>query len=518
MSQSSFSLNFYRSNDYPTWASEFQGKLNQAYLNLPWPKQVEKIALFTQVVGGKGDISAGGKVINLLGKSNPKIKFEWFLNKKPCDPKQFLDDPKRTQINPPKDSADLLITGPVNLTWSVDYVEATFDISKTSSQFSFTECGTIPYGNKYSDAKALCRDLEDENIDEPMHTTYAKIHSLLFTSKGFGSYGLPIGLKKGMGILLDPVRLKESSHFEVSSASFLDDLEDKSLREDVTKIPHDNLSINSGYVHHPRSWHRYVDFVTAHEKKKNVLIILNQKSEFEDHTTKNFADALFTPERLAFLRDRGYGQITIKGTEKSSIVIDSSEGFRTLTLVVRPNFLPQDMAKIQLASERIASTGNNSSAEAFACKCKMYFYENVFNGMYYHSEKYLKEQIALANEINPNLARFIELEAKVEPLIQEELQEALKIIDDPELEHWTLQLCKKITDDYSFDNIFLGALKRYLWHHFKPSLVDLELSVIDDCFKQATVDFLTSKQEPRRVEVKNLNNLSRKLENAIALS
>ena len=144
------------------------------------------------------------------------------------------------------------------------------------------------------------------------------------------------------------------------------------------------------------------------------------------------------------------------------------------------------MRKLQLASERLIATGDNTAVEAWGARCKLYIYEDVATGGC--KFKFLQQQIALAKMVSSSLARLLELGGK-ERLSAEERGEAVMILKDPLLANSTLQFCKVITDNYSFHNVLEGSLKRALWHHLEPSLIDHEVSSLGKEFYSQLVNF-----------------------------
>jgi hypothetical protein len=105
-------------------------QIESQYRDLPWPVQMQKIVVFTDVRGGRGDIAAAAKVIAIMQKICPLLTFDWILNSTKFDAMSFLNcrDPSKVQVRvlssvPPENMpGDLLLVGPVLWQHEVDYI------------------------------------------------------------------------------------------------------------------------------------------------------------------------------------------------------------------------------------------------------------------------------------------------------------------------------------------------------------------------------------------------------------
>jgi len=220
-----------------------------------------------------------------------------------------------------------------------------------------------------------------------------------------------------------------------------------------------------------------------------------------------------TKERLALLKKWGFGTIKVKGQEENSFVLKESTASndREFTVIVRSSFLPFDMKYLQLASERLLATGNSSAAEAWAARCKLYIYEDVGNTDSC-VRRFLDQQIKLAKTLSPSLAELLAIGGKNEPLSEEEMNAAIRILQDPDLSSATLKFCDHITRHYSFKAVLEGALKRSAWHHCIPSLMEVEANGMDDEFKFELVEhFKDLNSLPKVVTIKNLPTLTQRI-------
>ncbi|HXF29838.1 MAG TPA: DUF562 domain-containing protein, partial [Chlamydiales bacterium] len=241
------------------------------------------------------------------------------------------------------------------------------------------------------------------------------------------------------------------------------------------------------FAHWSGSWARFIDFVAVHEKKKDVVIVANQEGEFEKNTTKQFYDKLFTFKRLKLLKHYGYGTIVVKGANGEEFIVKTipQPNERTLTVIVRPSFLPYDMKMLQLAAERLLATGDNTAAEAWAARCKLYQYENVSNcGC---KTTFLAQQVALAKTVSLSLARFIEIagQSSRHELPEADLFEAIALVESDGFSKATQEFCRVIAQNYSFKPVLEGALKRAAWMHTLPELMKEEAEALDPVFTKA---------------------------------
>jgi hypothetical protein len=169
---------------------------------------------------------------------------------------------------------------------------------------------------------------------------------------------------------------------------------------------------------------------------------------------------------------------------------------RSLTVIVRAAFAPNDMAPLQLAAERILATGDNSAVEAWCARCQLYLYEDVANAGC--KWRFLQQQVDLAQTISPNLSRLLALFGGDRRLAKsaagERMAEIERLLQDPKLGQDTLAFCTHITENYSFDQVLEGALKRTAWHHLIPELATIETETLDQSFREGLVAYLQAKE------------------------
>ncbi len=280
------------------------------------------------------------------------------------------------------------------------------------------------------------------------------------------------------------------------------------------KLPdYDQCSLNFGYAHWPRSWERFILMFAMHETKKDrVVIVMNQKGARGAFTTQQFSQRIFTQENLLRVKKLGYETVLVKGSEEKPMILQKGSK-RTLSIIVRSRFSPNDMKNLQLASERLFATGDNSAAESFASRCKLYLYEDLADGCKW---LFLQQQIALAHALFPPFGRLLALGGKLEPLTEAEWEETQKILQDPLLTEATMLFCRVITVQYSFAEKFEGFIKRKAWHQCIPSLIDIEAESMDESFKKDLVSFLQNPMAlPKKIEIKNLPQLATLVEGEI---
>ncbi len=343
-----------------------------------------------------------------------------------------------------------------------------------------------------------------------------------------------MGLQPGSGVFLDQSRLKAPLSRGYCCPSYLPRIQDDNLRMDILEAMHvfdgqsepdyNQFSFNSGYAHHRASWGKFIDCVAIHEKNKHVVLVLNQRGEFAQLSTQEFQDQIFTPQRLAFLKQKGYGTVQLKGQEQDTTVLQDSQSDRQLTVIIRPSFTPNDMRQMQLASERLLATGDNSAVESWCARCKLYLYEDVANmGCKW---RFLQQQVDLAKTISPNLSRLLALfggdrrlpnPSLNEPLNGQRMAEMEQLLNDPDLSDATLQFCDHITSNYSFHEVLEAALKRTAWHHLIPELAKIEAETLDEDFRSELVTYIKNPEARKVLRVRALPELGKRVQEAVHL-
>src|SRR5262249_972607 len=210
--------------------------------------------------------------------------------------------------------------------------------------------------------------------------------------------------------------------------------------EDNKGLPdYDTYSFNSGYAHKVSSHGRFIDFVAVHEREKNVVIVLNSTlidPIRKKYSLQDYHARIFNSERLAFLQKWGFKSVVVKGEENRPIEMQThSEQGRVFAVILRSSFSPVDMKWLQLASDRLLNTGDNTPAEAFAARCILYLYENV-DDIVINSKtktKFTAQQVAIAESIYPPLGELIRFGATLGELSQNDQARVIEILLDPAL-------------------------------------------------------------------------------------
>lgn len=522
-------------------------QIESQYRTLPWPPQMQKIIVLTQVKGGRGDIAAAAKAIAFTQKLCPTLTFDWVLEGarlSQYDPSSFLncDDPSKVRIrqlqSPPPEEApgDLLLVGPVRLGWAIDYIESRIQRKIAGPVFGFLEIAEEGSAKSILDCLPLYVENADQRGDTP-NQIYKFLHRNIFPSESENNKGLlSMGVQPGTGVFVDQTRIEAPLSRGYCCPSYLPQIQDAQLRKDileamnvfdgVSEPDYDQHSFNSGYAHRPVSWGKFIDCVAIHEKNKHVLIVLNQRGEFAHPTTQEFQDQIFTPHRLAFLKQKGYGTVIFKGQEPGATLLQEAENpqiDRRLTVIVRPSFNPSDMRRMQLASERLLATGDNSAVESWCARCKLYLYEDVANmGCKW---RFLQQQVDLAQTISPNLSKLLALfggdrrlpdRSLNQPLDEQKMVEMESLLNTPDLSDATLQFCDHIVSSYSFDAAFEAALKRTAWHHYVPQLATIEVETLDESYRTGLVTYLKNPEaSEKNLRVRNIPELGRRIQEVV---
>jgi hypothetical protein len=490
-------------------------KIEREYRVLPWPSEIQNIVFLTYVAGGRGDIAAAAKVIGLMQRIYPSLNFDWILYDMRTDigdPYSYLQDRTKVKVRykedkPPDGSANLIVQGPCLFYNDEHYLNQIVNRKIEGPLFAFAEIAANIVLKKESDIETS--------------QNYNEIHLDLFPNNVGGRLNnyewLRMGLERGSGILLDSSRINAPLSRKFSCPTYLAHIQDERLQNDILaamggNADYQRVSMNCGYAHYRLSWENFIDCVAGHEQKKDLIIVLNQRSEYNNLSTEQFFNHVFTTERLSFLNSKGYGKITLKGGEDQPFSSHQSEG-RHLTVIIRPSFTPTDMKWLQLASERILATGDNTPTEAWCARCRLYFYENIGGD----KDAFLAQQIDLAKSISPNLARILQLfagQGNRRYLFKTEKAEMQQLLEDPDLDEATLKFCAQIIENYSFAEVIEGALKRAAWHYVLPELSQIEASTLDGEFREGIISYFRNK-EVATLHVTTLGELGKKIDQAV---
>ncbi len=500
-------------------------EIGRQYATLPWPKEMKNIVVLTKVCGGRGDIVAAAKVIELMQTINPDCTIDWVVehswiaeNKTRYDFNSFLvsKDPSKVFIRDIKskpltnEPGDFLILGPVNSIGNRNYVNSLIQREIRGPIFYFLENAS---GSTLFNRRKFLSNYNNNNSSyQSNHPLIFPAHSDLDSNHGY----LSMGIAKGTGVFLDQDRLTAGLSLDYCCPTYLKKIKDKSLQKAIfeamktknpTEIDYQNYSINFGYAHRDESWGKFIDCVAIHEKQKHVVIVLNQYGEFFKATQEKFQEHIFTSERLKFLKRKGYGNIFCRGEKETQRVqkANSQKG-RDLTVIIRPSFAPNDVKQLQLASERLMATGDNSAAESWCARCKLYLYEDVANlGCKW---RFLEQQVDLASTISPNLSQLLarfggarEFKSSCNKVLSaEDMAEIEKLLNDPDLEKATLDFCDCITQEYSFSEILSSALKRAAWHYSVPEVAKVEADILaeDGNFSATVINYLLTPLQQRQ--------------------
>ncbi len=396
--------------------------------------------------------------------------------------------------------------------WGLDYTKRHHRREIKGPHLNFSEIGG-EYQVCHPKMSAKIEQLSSEasgmqtSAAKEMQTYVDIMHPKFFPSDcRYCSEGyLPMGLQPSDGVLLDQSRLKAPLSHGYYCPSYLLKIEAASLRrsileamatpDDGQSLPNtDNTSFNAGYAHHRSSWEKFILSVAIHEKRKDVVIVLNQRGEFIDLNCAQFQEQVLHSGLLALLKEKGYGNVVYDGETTGKQILQTEEGSRTLTVITRPRFTSADMKWMQLAAERLLGTGDNSALEAWCAKCILYLYEDVSNGGC--KGRFLNQQVDLARQFSPALSQLLALfggDSRLEErclnqsLTGEKMRELEALLNDPSLADATLAFCKHICAHYSLDRVLEAALKRIAWLHCLPELAKVEANEMGEDFQTAFV-------------------------------
>ncbi len=515
-----------------TATSPLHRQIENQYGDLSWPPEIQKIVVYTDVLGGRGDIAAAAKAIAVMQQISPTLTFDWILKcyrQDQYNPLSFVDSPDPSKIkvrisgsNPSDPSpGDLLLIGPgIPRFFGIDGLEKEISRKIGGPIFRFAEIASLTSGIELAMLQGFARNTHPAVSSDQM---YQMMHqNLFFVTADFDDKFLPLGIRPGSGVFLDRRRIEAPLSRGYCCPSYIKQIEDPSLRKDLLQAMnvfddrsepnYDQFSLNSGYAHHFTSWVKFIDCVAMHEKNKHVVIVINQQGTFGPLTTHEFKEKVFTPERLAFLKQKGYGTVALKGKGVEAWLLQEANdplSDRRLTVIVRHLFTPRDMRSMQLASERLLTTGDNSVVEAWCARCKLYLYEDVAIGMKW---RFLQEQVDEAKNISPNLSQLLACfggdqrlpdPCRNQFLTDQKMNELELLLNDPDLSDATLQFCDAMTAKRPFEEILRAALKRTVWHHCIPELAKIEAETMDPDFRNGLVGYFeSSKKIPTTFQVR----------------
>lgn len=495
------------------------------YKTLPWPSKIKNIVVFTKVIGGLGDLSAAGKMIGVLQNLFPDAAFDWVLkddwNTQEYEPLSFLNCQDHSKIKvrtwvaePPENPGDLLVIGPASTVPPQFLFKSYINRIISGPIFVFLEnCKPSAVWLQY--LKPVINRCDQNGFTGISHKT-AKIFYELLPIIFPETIETVMGLEQGTGLFLDKTRVQAPLSRNHCCPTYLMNITNSALKKDlltamdvhdaVTLPDYDVFSLNSGYAHHPCSWEKFIDCIAIHEKTKHLVVVLNQKGASGLFSNDWWQKTIFTKERIAFLKERGFGNIFFKTESMDQVAqLDQEDNKRRLTIIAYPLFAPDDMRWLQLASERLLATGDNSAAEAFAARCQLYFYEDVDSKPGY-KWRFLQQQVDLAHQFSPNFAKLLALfggdkrypsynASLNKPLNREQMIEMEQLLNAPNLSSATLQFCHHIIDNYSFEkNLEIsleGSLKRAAWHRANPELLSKEKNSLWREYLEGVTAYLT---------------------------
>jgi len=509
--------------------------IDSQYCSLPWPSHMRKIAVMTQVVDGRGDMAAGAKAISLMRKICPESHFDWILINPELglgEPMLFLNEEDRASVHIRSYASAISDTSPIDfmLIGPVELRHFDIDLKIKGPTVTFTEIASTKFAFV---PVALQEKIQQFPSTEASSAIYQSLHAEFFPSRYEKLGGaIPMGLKPGSGVFLDQSLIDAPLSRKSCCPSYLPQIENDALRKDILEAMnvfddrsepnYDQYSFNSGYAHRSISREKFIDCVAIHEQIKDVVLVINQAGHFDDLSTEEFRNQVFTKKRLDFLKEKGYGAVILKGENQEPMILQQSENpenSRCFTVIVRPSIDPKDMRRIQLASERLLATGDNSALEAWCARCILYFYEDVAN----HGDKwrFLQQQVESTKLFSPTLSRLLALFGNDRRLSPEDHYTTAKmeeLLKDPGLPEATFQFCKFIAKNYSFREVLEGAIKRAAWHHCMPELADIEMKTLDTDFRIGLIEYLRDPDSAKKsFTLRAIPELGRRIQERVLL-
>lgn len=434
-------------------------RVNNLYSNLPWPSQIKQVAFITQVVGGKGDISSSAKVIELVQNIAPHIRITWYLTNdvyglgdfsELFDAVHFLKNCPRPQKirlkrwDPQHCKAELLIFGPPHMFFEEPVIN---NLPKIPT-LHFSD-----YGDCFIEQPQL-----DKVKRERDHPSYETVYRCLLAAHETEAMVFT-GVIEGTGIFLDRKRLQAERGLH-----HLLELEDTSLKEAILEKDTE-FSMNFGYAYNLHSWEKFIDVITIDEQKRDLVLVCGTSR------WQNFFSIL-NATKLSKIKERGIGKVLAKnkGQVGWTPFLEEQEG-RTFRILVWPSISPDDFRRLQLASDRLLATGDNSAAEAWAARPpRLYLYEDIG-----FKNDFLEQQIRVAKKVAPLLGEILCLFSSVIRFEEIEISILTKLLQKDSLEEDVSKFCQYIIHNFSLEPIFKGAILRAAWHAANPNLMEEEV-------------------------------------------
>lgn len=414
--------------------------IESKYSTMSWPK-VKTIAFLTYVCGGMGDIITSKKAIDIIQEELPYVEIDWILTKYNADIDSIVKSLTQVPVyyfgnvsdntTSVRKTYDLMVIAPVRVGWGTDYIERKCNI-KISKTFTFYEAA------------------------ERMSYHYSRIASIndkfkYPTRKNNTIFGLSMGLIPGTGMLIDNKRIslsKSKQHTEL--------INNKEIRTVIKN--HSGYSINFGYAHRHESHIKFVQCVAIHEKKKNILIFMNAEGAY-------FNEEFILPDLTKY----DIGMVVIDGEQ-----IRQSDTGRILSIFNYKHLSLNDIMYLQLMSDRLLATGDNTAIESICCFPKLYLYEDVQNGGC--KSNFLKQQVSLSTK---PLGKLLYLFGHSPFLFTDEnLNIVENILNEFDISADLLAFCEDIINNYSFKNIMLSSMKRILYHRDNPEMWKEECNLL----------------------------------------
>lgn len=500
--------------------------LAYANLPLPTPKNPRKIVLLNRAHGGVGDYAAGYKVVNLMEQIDPHAIISWVST--PSEVRHFkTPSPKLKFANIDHSESgfehnaevDLVIQGPLNDSNSSTYLQDKYKIKFEGQHYSFVEiCGFLDeginlFGSLYDRFAEIVPSHEivirsggtigflENGVSNSFNSEHQRQMMDAILDECLKSHVLGMGIDGSSGLLFEENSTPPQLSQIYAHPEAMLEIENKLLLEQIFQTPPSTTvpihsftalqSLNFGYAHYTDVKGRFIDSVAIHENKKNLTFVFYQIQKGNDLSKlAYFQRKVFTPQRVALLQRLGYGKIVVKSDEKLNDLIiklpSDNKNSRTLTVILHQCFSKNDMRCLQLASERILATGDNSACEAFSSRFKLYMYEDIskqrdpeeYIGNSFRKGEFLNQQIRVGTEVYPPLGRFLKLSSQEVQLTEGQMKEMETILSDPGIAPAFLKFAETITRNYQFKPLLEGMIRRHFWKRHYPKFFDLEKSLL----------------------------------------
>ncbi|ANH78254.1 hypothetical protein Cs308_0083 [Candidatus Chlamydia sanziniae] len=320
-----------------------------------------------------------------------------------------------------------------------------------------------------------------------------------FLTYGMGDLtpSISLGFSQGTGILIDAERAEAPLSEGHCCPSYLVDIKHVNLRKlllaafidyekkDPTVLR--SVSINYGDSYGLSLRRLFIDIVMLDETEKDVVVVCNHKVETGIRMTEH-DQTVFNERKCLLMANRGYSHLNVihccdQSIEvKERVVLNETKG-RAYTLILTSTLDGSDVRNLQLASDRMLATGDNSAFESMAAGCKLFVYETLE-----HKHCWQEEQAIFASRISSDLERFFDTIAHE----NKKLIRLLPQLKNPNLHKACRTFCETAVACKDFSYVLDTAVRQAIWTSRHPELIVMEQKALGEPCLDSITQYIDS--------------------------